>query len=58
MEKKRIIKENIDLGSDPDFDKGLEAYKKMLERQRKWIEEHPNAKVAYFVPPKKEDIDD
>ena len=59
MEDKKTIEQNeTDSNEKIEFDKRLEAYKKMLERQRKWLEAHPNVKVAYYVPPKKKDSDD
>ena len=57
MEKEKI-KNNTELESgDEVVDEGFEAYRKMLERQRKWLEAHPDVKVAYYVPPKKENSD-
>ena len=58
MEKKKTKKNNTELESDIEVDVGFEEYRKMLERQRKWLEAHPGVKVAYYVPPKKEDSDD
>ena len=57
MEKEKIKKNNTELESDNEVDEGFEAYRKMLARQREWIEAHPGVKVAYYVPPKKEDPD-
>ena len=58
MEKEKIKKNNAELELDNEVDEGFEAYRKMLERQRKWLEAHPEVKVAYYVPPKKKDSDD
>lgn len=59
MGKEKIKKNNTELESDNEaVDEGFEEYRKMLERQRKWLEAHPQVKVAYYVPPKKEDSDD
>ena len=59
MEKEKIKKNNTELESDNEVeDEGFEAYRQMLERQRKWLEAHPGVKVAYYVPPKKKDADD
>ena len=58
MEDKKIIEQNKMDSNEEEIDEGFEAYRKMLERQRKWLEAHPNVKVAYYVPPKKEDSDD
>ena len=58
MEKEKIKKNNTELESNNEEDIGFEEYRKMLERQRKWLEAHPDVKVAYYVPPKKEDSED
>jgi len=58
MEKEKIKKNNTELESNNEEDVGFEEYRKMLERQRKWLEAHPDVKVAYYVPPKKEDSED
>ena len=58
MEKEKIKKNNAELELDNEVDEGFEAYRKMLERQRKWLEAHPQVKVAYYVPPKEKDSDD
>ena len=59
MEDKKTIEQNkMDYNEKIEFDKRFEAYKKMLEQQRKWLEAHPNVKVAYYVPHQKEDSDD
>ncbi len=58
MEDKKIIEQNKMDSNEEEIDEGFEEYRKMLERQRKWLEVHPGVKVAYYVPPKKEDSDD
>ena len=57
MEKEKIKKNNAELESDNEVGEGFEAYRKMLERQRKWLEAHPEVKVAYYVPSKRKDSD-
>ena len=58
MEDKKIIEQNKMDSNEEEIDEGFEEYRKMLERQRKWLEAHPQVKVAYYVPPKKKDSDD
>ena len=57
MEDKKIMKQNK-TDYNEEIDEGFEEYRKMLERQRKWLEAHPQVKVAYYVPLKKKDSDD
>ena len=47
MEDKKIIYQN-ETDCEEEIDEGFEAYRKMLERQRKWLEAHPDVKVAYY----------
>lgn len=54
---KKINKNNTKLKTDNKENLGLEEYRKMLERQRKWLEARPGVKVAYYVPPKRKDSD-
>ena len=58
MKDKKIIDQNkADFDEEIETDKGLEAYKKMLAHQREMCE-RLGLKVAYYVPPKKEDSND
>lgn len=55
---KKNNKNSTELKTDNKENSGLEEYRKMLARQRKWLEAHPDAKVAYIALPKKKDLDD
>ena len=49
MEKKKNDQNNVDLKTDIEVDEGFEAYREMLQRQRKFCVKHGFRTATYTL---------